>query len=966
MKPTAKITLAVALMLFSLTALVGCNTEIKKQDQKPSQDKSKSCGCSGHESTPDKTSDNPAKTVPATKLKPAEKAPAENINAKKVGPITIKKRIVTKSGATIVELSNGLTIIAKSVNTAPVVCVRSYVRCGGMNEGKWLGCGLSHLLEHLVAKESIHKGHGPQKESVMVDKRSRTAEIGGQSNAYTSSDHTCYYIAAAASKTKQCIELIADQMAHPSITRADFTREHGVVQRELEMGKDNSDRIAYYAHVQNLYRGHPAEVPNIGFPIPLSKVTYKDVIDYHKIMYVPQNMIFTVVGDIDVEEAIKHTVKQFQGFAKGRQPDITLPPVPDVTGVRKVIFPSPKFKEVREYMCFPSIPLVHKDLYALDVLSVALSSGRSSRMYKELVEKQRIVNTIDTWSQTPAWGRGAFITIFGSAPENADKAEQAIEALMRDVIKNGITAEELQRAKKQMIAGHIKSTQEMENIAVRISKDYMNTGNPDFSTDYVDRIKEVTLEQVQAMAKKYFTFDKMVITRIVPGKMQLKAAGKTKAAEKVVETFTLKNGLKVILQPNDECDIAAMSYATLGGIRLETPANNGIGNLTMLLSSTGTKKYSADQIAKFFDEAGGSISASCGNNSFLWQSQALGENFPQALDIFASAIKNPTYPQKYLNLYKPLIESGIKKYDENWTRRLNKFFRAQFFKGTPWAMLSSGTVANVHRFTREDLLAYHKKILNAKGAVLSIYGKFDPAKTKAQIEKLFSDIPENVKEIAIAPARKVKKGGEIILLKDPNFVQAAIQIGAPGTTNTNVKDSMALLLLDTILSGYNLPSGPLHKELRGKRLVYVVHAYNMSGINPGAFVIYSATQPDKGPEVVNIIKKHVLATLTQKPTQLQIDRAITSILTADALHSQKYSTQSVKAALNELYGLGLDWDKRREQELRKITPEDIQNAAKRYIGQGLVVTVITPKPELFKGENITIIDSTKKADKAEK
>ena len=875
-------------------------------------------------------------------------------------PVTISSRTVTKSGATIVTLSNGMTVIAKSVKTAPVVCVRSYVKCGGMNEGKWLGCGLSHLLEHLVAKEAIHAGNEKSEGSQMVDKRCRTALIGGQSNAYTTLDHTCYYIAAAASKTKQCIELIADQMAKPSITFADFTREHGVVQRELEMGKDNPSRIAMYANYNNLYAGHPASVPTIGFPAPLSKVTYKDIIDYHSIMYVPQNMIFTIVGDIDVEEAINHTVKQFQGFNKGRQPNITVPPVPEITGVRKVIKPSPKFREAQEYICFPSIKLQDKDLYALDVLSIALSSGRTSRMFRELVAKQRIVSTIDTYSSTPSWGKGAFITLFRCDPKKADAAEKAIFALYKDVVKNGITQAELDRAKRQLVAYHIKANQEMEDIASVLARDYMNTGDPDFSENYAHSIKKVTLEQVHAMAKKYFTFDKVAITRIVPGKVKLASKDNEKLQDQKVVQFTLRNGLKVILQPTKAVDLVSVSLAAKGGILLETPKNNGIGNMTMLLSGQGSEKYSTDKIEQFFDSAGGAIGGTCGDNTFIWESEVLGQYFPESLKIFADVVQNPTYPDQRVNLFKRILCSQIYKIDENWTSKLSKFFRKEFFAGTPWAMLRYGSIANVKSFSSSDLKAYHSKILNAKGSVLSVYGNFDAAKTRKQIEELFSSMPVKTVNVPTFAERKIKPNGETYILHDPNFKQAAIQVGFPAPLNTAKEEKLALLLADTLLSGYNLPSGPLHKELRGKKLVYVVHAYLKTGTIPGAFVVYSATQPEKGPEVLGIIEKNLANFLKSKPTKRQLDLAINTIITADALNSQKFSTLAMMNSLNTLYGLGLNWDKEKEAALRKITPEQVLSVYKKYYSKGLVKTVITPKPELFKGENIKVIAPAKK------
>ncbi|KKK54568.1 hypothetical protein LCGC14_3083410, partial [marine sediment metagenome] len=250
-------------------------------------------------------------------------------------PAAILSRTHASAGVTLVRLANGLTVIIGENHNAPVVCVRSYIRAGGMYEGKYLGTGVSHLCEHLVAKGAVHDGGGGARKPKQTS--SRLDRIGGQSNAFTSLAHTGYYIAAASGMTGECIDLMADWMVRPEIAQADFDREHGVVQRELEMGRDNPGRQMWYANASNFFGTHPASVPVIGRARPLAGLTRADVLDYHGRMYVPQNMVLAVVGDIDPQAAIEQILQQMQGFYKGRSVEFTLPKVPPVSGVRRVV-----------------------------------------------------------------------------------------------------------------------------------------------------------------------------------------------------------------------------------------------------------------------------------------------------------------------------------------------------------------------------------------------------------------------------------------------------------------------------------------------------------------------------------------------------------------------------------------------------------------------------------------------------
>ena len=146
-------------------------------------------------------------------------APAAKPAAKPPEPLKITQRTVASGGVVVAKLSNGLTVIVKATRSAPVVCVRAYVRAGSMYEVRYLGCGISHLVEHLVAKGAVHEGQSPRQQ----DTRSRVSDIGGQSNASTSMGRTQYYISAAAGRAMECIDLIADWMARPRKTSAAST-----------------------------------------------------------------------------------------------------------------------------------------------------------------------------------------------------------------------------------------------------------------------------------------------------------------------------------------------------------------------------------------------------------------------------------------------------------------------------------------------------------------------------------------------------------------------------------------------------------------------------------------------------------------------------------------------------------------------------------------------------------------------
>ena len=878
-------------------------------------------------------------------------APTASVSAPAPGaePPAIAEKVVADDGTVVAKLANGLTVIVRPLRTAPVVCVRAYVRAGGLYEGRWLGCGLSHLLEHLVAKGAVHEGNGGGAARRTVG---RVAEIGGQSNAYTSLGHTCYYISAAAGKTMDCIDLVADWLARPEITAEDFQREHGVVQRELELGEDKPDRQMWTAHAQNVFRTHPAATPVIGLAAPLAKVTRDDVLAYHRRMYVPQNMVLAVVGDMDPGAVLKRVRAAFAGLPRGRNPSLGLPPAPSLTGIRRVVKPNDNLTtEVLQKQGFQTIPLVHEDLHALDVLSYILSNGQASRLVRSLVREQKLVTSVSSSSWTPSWGRGIFDVSFRCAPGKADAAEKAVLAELRRVVAQGVSAEEVARAKRQKIADQVFGQQTAESIAGSLAIDLMTTGDIHFSRNYTRKIQSVAAEQVQRAAKKYFTFDRMAITRLVPAKtFSIGGAATTTAKAGGEQAFTLPNGLRVVLHPTRAVGLAAMALVTEGGVLLETDQTNGLGTLMTGLSTQGAGERSAEQIAAFFDRAGGRISGQCGNNTFYWRAAVLDDAVDAALEILADVILRPTFSKKELDILRPRLLQGIKRTDQDLLGQAFKISRGKFFTGSPYRRLATGSEDVVEAATPLEIRAYHRKVVKAGSSVLAVFGNFDAAATRKRIEHLFAKMPAGTVQVPSPPARTVAPGGELHVERT-NKAGAAVIFSLPGMKITNLEDRFAITVLDTIISGYRLPAGWLHAGLRGRKLVYVVHAYNWAGLAPGAFVTYAAGQPHKAPEVVRLIRGHLARAATYLPTKEEVDRAVNTVLTAELLENQSMGALAMSAALDELYGFGHDFRKKIERHYRKVTPQEVLRVGKKYFSGPPVVVVTTPKPGAFDETN---------------
>src|SRR5215813_13375348 len=228
---------------------------------------------------------------------------------------------VTGSGQAAVfqtTLDNGLTVLIEENHANPVVAVEVFVRTGSIYEQEYLGSGLSHFFEHI-----IHGGATSTRSE--AESRRLLEAIGNNSNAYTTVDHTAYYINTTTEHWHTALELLADWMFHSSITPEEFEREKGVVQRELEQDLDNPEQMLAETAMETRFQVHPARYPVIGYKELVEKVTRDDLVRYYQRMYTPNNMVVVVVGDVQTPEVLAHMHETFEQGERRSLPATSLP-----------------------------------------------------------------------------------------------------------------------------------------------------------------------------------------------------------------------------------------------------------------------------------------------------------------------------------------------------------------------------------------------------------------------------------------------------------------------------------------------------------------------------------------------------------------------------------------------------------------------------------------------------------------
>jgi zinc protease len=832
-------------------------------------------------------------------------------------------------------LPNGLTVLVWENHAAPVVSVRVYVRTGSLYEGKYLGAGLSHLFEHTLFEGT------KTRDKVAINNEIQA--IGGQSNAYTSYDVTCYHVTTASSYFDRALGLLADMTQNATFPEAEVKVQQGVIHNEMNLGDDDPDRELGELFDRTAFRVHPARIPIIGYPEQFDALTRDDILSYYKSKYAPQNAVLSIAGDVKAADVFAAAEKAMGGWVRTATDIPTLPTEPTQTAPRRAV-------EERDVnvtylqMGWHTIPLQNLDLYALDTLAQILGGGESSRLVRVIQEEKNLVSSISAYSQTPNYDAGVFAIRATLEPKNLRATEAAILAEVERIKKDGVTEAELARAKKQIRSAFIFNAQGVENEAEQMAYDEMGTGDPSYSSRYVNRVAAVTAEQVKEIANKYLRPDGLTTAVVQPRTKTAAAVAATKTVEvKPAQLVTLSNGVRLILRQNKTAPTVSISVMGLGGARLEDPAKAGVGNLTAAMLTRGTKLRNAEQLAQVVDDLGGSLSPFSGYNAWGVDSQWLAADWRKGISLVAESILEPTFPADELEKARAQTLAGIAQQDDDPMTTASLLLRKTFYGNHPYGRPSVGTAETVSKLTREDLVNYWASVLQPKNTVIAIYGDFDPARVQKAAEFLFGSFK------ATAPAPKapapvvVPSQFKQAMSEKPGLVQAVLWYGF-ASINVKDEDRYALDVLDAALSGADLPGGRLHARLRDNQLVYVVHAYDSPGVDTGMFVIYAATTKANRDKVTGIIQEEVNKVVDEEITPDELERAKSMSIAAHSIDMQTNGAQARTAATNELFGLGYQNDDQYAARINTVTLDDVHRMAQKYLkASRSALAVVEPK-----------------------
>jgi zinc protease len=827
-------------------------------------------------------------------------------------------------------LDNGLTVLIAEMPSSPTVSVYALVKTGSATEGKFLGTGISHFLEHMLFK-------GTKKRSMGVISQEVKA-LGGTINASTSFDYTIYTLDVPKAAFAPALDIMADMLMNSVLDPVEVNKEREVIFGEMRMINDRPGRKLADIVFNNIYTRHPYRHPIIGYVPLFGKISPQDLADYYRSKYVPNNIVFSVAGAVKAGDVLPEIEKTFKTFEPKPYQDRNLSVEPPQNFSRRVEqeYPSDIY---RFTMAYQGVSLFDRDMYAMDVLAMALGQGESSRLYLDVFKNRRLVDSISASDYTPV-DRGTFEVTAETSKDTVEEAIAAIKQNIEAIKKNGIRPEELQKTKHQVMSSKVFGRQTAPSVAYQNAVNEAFVGDHKFEDRYLEEIKRITSDDIKRVANAYLVDQRLTIVILKPQNKGSQKAAADEQASNSIQKSVLPNGLTVLLKEDHTFPLVAVNVAINAGLRQEPVELNGLAYLTANLWSKGTKKWTAQQIAEMVEARGAGFSSFSGYNSMGLRVDALAEDLPFALDVIEASIKEPAFSVDEFNKQKQINIADIKQQEDSIFDVTMRHLLQTVFLTHPMRYEPLGTVGTVSRINREDVTGFYRRHVSPSNMVITVYGDIKPQEVLASLQKRFGDLPAGPVELSkfqedIPKDMRVK---DLVMDKE----QAAFMAGfhAPSMFDG---DRYGMEVISSIF-GSSL-SGRMFVKIREELgNAYAVGANYTPGKDAGMIYFYVLTTEAQLEKVKAILFKELQSLVNAPPGAEELKITKANLKGRFAMGLDTVGELASLTTFDELYGLGYANYQEYEKKIDAVTAQDIQRIARKYLDPARASVVVTRPP----------------------
>jgi len=789
-------------------------------------------------------------------------------------------------------------------------------------------------------------------------------ERGAQFNGTTWFDRTNYYetLPASTENLEFALRLEADRMVNSHVAKSDLDSEMTVVRNEFERGENNPQRVLMQRMMAASFEWHNYGKSTIGNRADIERVPIENLKDFYRRFYRPDNCLLIVAGKFESEKALELVNKYFGSLPK---PETPLPK----TYTEEPAQDGEKLVRLRRVGSVPVVGLAfhvpaggHAEFPAVEVLEGILTADVSGRLYKSLVETKKAASVGGT---TFSLHDPGVMLIFAQAtPETQpDELRQAMLETIAETAEKGVSAEEVERVKTMVLKSRELAATDSSRLAISLS-DWAAQGDWRLYFIHRDRMEALKAEEVSAAAAKYLKPDNRTVgmfeptaspdRSIVPSLTDLQElVGGYKGREDVAtgeqfdvspanidsrtKTVTLRSGIKAsLIEKKTRANAVelrlALKYGALDSLKGKSAPADVLAELMM----RGTKSLTRQQIEDELDKLRAAVSASGGAGEVVFTIKARRQTLPAVLNIVRQILREPSLPEKELDLLKQEALSGLEQGltdPQALAQRKVARVLAPYPKDDPrYVPEIAEEMELLKGVTRDQVEALYGKFLNGENGELSIVGDFDPSEVLPSIESLLDGWKSGEKYVRIPrPTTKLDGGSERILTPDK---KNAIYLAAiPFAMKDSDPEYPALAIGNYLLGGGAL-SSRLGDRIRQKDgLSYTIQSQLQASSldDNGLFRVFAISNPENSPKVQKAVVEEIEKLLKDGLLPGELEKAKQGWLQQQQVMRSNDAMLARLLGANLVTGRTMDFYAKQDAAIAKLTADDVLKALRKRI-----------------------------------
>ena len=874
-------------------------------------------------------------------------------------------------------LPNGLTLLVRRDTSAPVVAIVTYVKAGYFDESDDI-VGIAHVLEHMFFKGTPERGVGAIARETKYN--------GGYLNAHTIYDHTSYYTVLPSTAFALGLEIQFDAYARSIIDADELARELEVIIQETKRKRDTPAAVAIESLYALLHDRHRIRRWRIGEESALRALTREQLLAFYQRWYRPSNTILSVVGDVDPdvvrrEVMARHGVLADERLVRERGPvELSAP------GFR-MRDSSGDIAQQQLAFGWRAPAITHADAAALDLAAVALGTGRASRLYRAVRERQ-LASSVSAWNYTTG-DIGVFVLHAEAPPIHAVDAATQMWRETQAARLYGFRTSEVVRAQRITEARWLRRLETMDGQATYLAS-WEADGGLEVAATYYDRVLTLSAGALKSAVERHLDpsqvsiisyrphdapplwddraacrrllreveglgssvlppldvttpRDTVVIEELLPdaigttgtigtiGTIGVDLGGDV---EYGVHVFRTARGIPILILPLAGVPLINIGVFQRGGSCLEPPSGEGLARLTAHSMLKGTTRRSGARIAEATEELGASIAVTAGLESAGWSLSVPVRHLAVAAALLADVVQRPTFPVDGVETERSLAVAEIARARDDMYRWPMRLATKAAYGSHPYARAVIGTETSLATLDAGATRDFHTRHVATGNTVIALVGDVVPGDAARLLAREFGALEWGADDsVPVMPwPTTVPRTSET---RDKQ--QTALALLFPGPSRRD-EGRFAALVLSAVVSGLG---GRFFEQLRDRQsLAYTVSAFPIERQTSGAFAAYIATSPARETEARAGLLLEFAKLQEQAPSDDELDRARRYLVGTHAISRQSGAIVLGDMVNAWLFGEGLHDLHDVESRIRRVSGADVLALARQYFDPSNVVEAV--------------------------